>query len=74
MKVTSRIRDRQIVTEVLIVGAGPVGMMLAIELAQRGIEATVVDSRARGELPGVKCNHVAVRTMEIFKLTYCSRL
>jgi 2-polyprenyl-6-methoxyphenol hydroxylase-like FAD-dependent oxidoreductase len=59
--------DSHLLTEVLIVGAGPVGMALAIDLAQRGIEVTVVDSRARGELPGVKCNHVAARTMEIFR-------
>ncbi len=59
--------DRQISTEVLIVGAGPVGLTLAIDLAQRGVEVVVADSRARGELPGVKCNHVAARTMEIFR-------
>jgi 2-polyprenyl-6-methoxyphenol hydroxylase-like FAD-dependent oxidoreductase len=58
---------REIFTEVLIVGAGPVGMTLAIDLAQRGIDVTVADSRARGELPGVKCNHVAARTMETFR-------
>jgi 2-polyprenyl-6-methoxyphenol hydroxylase-like FAD-dependent oxidoreductase len=59
--------DKQIFTEVLIVGAGPVGMSLAIDLAQRGIEVTVVEARACGELPGVKCNHVAARTMEVFR-------
>jgi 2-polyprenyl-6-methoxyphenol hydroxylase-like FAD-dependent oxidoreductase len=42
-------------------------MTLAIDLAQRGIDVTVADSRARGELPGVKCNHVSARTMEIFR-------
>src|ERR1700693_3457746 len=54
-------------TEVLIVGGGPVGLTLAIDLAQRGIEVTVAETRAGGELPSVKCNHVAARTMEIFR-------
>ena len=31
-------------TEVLIVGAGPTGLTLAIELARRGIDATVLDA------------------------------
>src|SRR5712692_194316 len=54
-------------TQVLIVGGGPVGLTLAIDLAQRGIEVTVVETRAGGEAPSVKCNHVAARTMEIFR-------
>jgi 2-polyprenyl-6-methoxyphenol hydroxylase-like FAD-dependent oxidoreductase len=52
---------------VLIVGAGPVGLTLAIDLAQRGIQVTVVETRAPAEPPSVKCNHVAARTMEIFR-------
>ncbi len=51
----------------LIVGGGPVGLTLAIDLAQRGIEVTVAETRAPGEPPSVKCNHVAARTMEIFR-------
>src|SRR5580704_18828786 len=54
-------------TQVLIVGGGPVGLTLAIDLAQRGIQVTVAETRAGGELPSVKCNHVAARTMEIFR-------
>ena len=54
-------------TQVLIIGGGPVGLTLAIDLAQRGIEVTVVETRAGGEPPSVKCNHVAARTMEIFR-------
>ncbi|HEY5131062.1 MAG TPA: FAD-dependent oxidoreductase [Bradyrhizobium sp.] len=53
--------------EVLIVGAGPVGLTLAIDLAWRGIDVTVVESRARAAPPEPKCNHVAARTMEIFR-------
>ena len=52
---------------VLIVGAGPVGLTLAIDLAWRGIDVTVVETRDRGARPEPKCNHVAARTMEIFR-------
>jgi 2-polyprenyl-6-methoxyphenol hydroxylase-like FAD-dependent oxidoreductase len=52
---------------VLIVGAGPVGLTLAIDLAWRGIDVTVVETRARAAAPEPKCNHVAARTMEIFR-------
>jgi 2-polyprenyl-6-methoxyphenol hydroxylase-like FAD-dependent oxidoreductase len=53
--------------EVLIVGAGPVGLSLALDLAWRGIDVTVVETRARAAPPEPKCNHVAARTMEIFR-------
>ena len=53
--------------QVLIVGAGPVGLTLAIDLAWRGIGVTIVERRARAEPPEPKCNHVAARTMEIFR-------
>jgi 2-polyprenyl-6-methoxyphenol hydroxylase-like FAD-dependent oxidoreductase len=53
--------------DVLIVGAGPVGLTLAIDLAWRGIDVTIVETRARAGLPEPKCNHVAARTMEIFR-------
>jgi 2-polyprenyl-6-methoxyphenol hydroxylase-like FAD-dependent oxidoreductase len=52
---------------VLIIGAGPVGLSLAMDLAQRGIQAIVVETRHRGEAPSVKCNHVSARSMEIFR-------
>ena len=53
--------------EVLIVGGGPVGLTLALDLAWRGIEVTVIEKRAPAEPPEPKCNHVAARTMEIFR-------
>jgi 2-polyprenyl-6-methoxyphenol hydroxylase-like FAD-dependent oxidoreductase len=53
--------------DVLIVGAGPVGLTLAIDLAWRGIDVAVVETRARAAAPEPKCNHVAARTMEIFR-------
>ena len=51
----------------LIVGGGPVGLCLAMDLAQRGVDCLVVERRNAGEPPSVKCNHVASRTMETFR-------
>lgn len=52
---------------VLIVGAGPVGLIAAMDLAWRGIPSVVVEQRHPGEPPPVKCNHVSARSMEIFR-------
>jgi 2-polyprenyl-6-methoxyphenol hydroxylase-like FAD-dependent oxidoreductase len=54
-------------SDVLIIGAGPVGLTLAVDLAWRGIDVTVVETRARAAPPEPKCNHVAARSMEIFR-------
>ena len=53
--------------QVLIVGAGPVGMTLALDLASRGIGATIVEQRAPADPADAKCNTVAARTMEVFR-------
>jgi 2-polyprenyl-6-methoxyphenol hydroxylase-like FAD-dependent oxidoreductase len=58
---------RRITTRVLVVGGGPVGTTLAMDLAWRGVDVVVAEQRHRGEPPNVKCNHVAARTMEIFR-------
>lgn len=51
---------------VLIVGAGPVGLTLAIDLAHRGIPSRVVEKReSHGMLP--KMERVNPRTMEHFR-------
>ena len=52
---------------VLVVGGGPVGLTLALDLAWRGIEVAVVERRACDERPPAKCNHVSARSMEIFR-------
>jgi 2-polyprenyl-6-methoxyphenol hydroxylase-like FAD-dependent oxidoreductase len=54
-------------TSVLVVGGGPVGLTLALDLASRGIDCTIVETRHAGELPNVKCNQVSARSMEIFR-------
>jgi 2-polyprenyl-6-methoxyphenol hydroxylase-like FAD-dependent oxidoreductase len=51
---------------VLIVGAGPVGLTLAIDLAGRGIRSRVIEKRtAHGKLP--KMERVNPRTLEHFR-------
>jgi 2-polyprenyl-6-methoxyphenol hydroxylase-like FAD-dependent oxidoreductase len=54
-------------TNVLIVGGGPVGMTLAMDLAWRGIDVIIVETRRAGEPPNVKCNQVSARSMEVFR-------
>ena len=54
-------------SDVLVVGAGPVGLTLAIDLAQRGVKVLVVEVRKFAEPPNVKCNHVSARSMEHFR-------
>jgi 2-polyprenyl-6-methoxyphenol hydroxylase-like FAD-dependent oxidoreductase len=59
--------QRRINNEVLIVGAGPVGLSLAMDLGRRGVGVTLAELRAAGEPPSVRCNHVSARTMEAFR-------
>ena len=54
-------------TDVLIAGAGPVGLTVAMDLAARGHKVCVVEIRAFSQPPNVKCNHVSSRTMERFR-------
>jgi len=53
-------------TQVLIVGAGPVGLTLAVDLGQRGIKCTLVERKDQPAfLP--KMERVNARTMEIYR-------
>lgn len=53
--------------DVLIVGAGPVGLTVGMDLASRGHRVVIAEIRAFKEPPSVKCNHVSARTMERFR-------
>lgn len=53
-------------TEVLVVGAGPVGLTLAIDLGQRGIRCTLIESKEAPQfLP--KMERANARTMEMYR-------
>ena len=54
-------------TSVLIVGAGPVGMTLALDLAWRGVDVAIAELRPASEPPGIKCNQISARSMEIYR-------
>src|SRR5436190_12820651 len=53
-------------TQVLVAGAGPVGLTLAIALGQRGVRCTLIEQKDAPQfLPKMeRCN---ARTMEIFR-------
>jgi len=55
-----------VVTDVLIVGAGPVGLTLALDLGRRGIRCTLIEKKEAPQfLPKMeRCNS---RTMEIYR-------
>jgi 2-polyprenyl-6-methoxyphenol hydroxylase-like FAD-dependent oxidoreductase len=53
-------------TEVLIVGGGPVGLTLAVELQRRGIDHLIVDSRPEPD-QHVKALGITPRTFEVWE-------
>ncbi|VWX61893.1 Monooxygenase [Burkholderiales bacterium 8X] len=63
----AKTETREIEADVLIVGAGPVGLTMAMDLVGRGAKVAMVEIRRYAEPPNVKCNHVAARTMERFR-------
>ena len=52
-------------TDVLIVGAGPTGLMLANQLARRGVQARIIDRHAGPSLQ-TRALGVQARTLEIY--------
>jgi 2-polyprenyl-6-methoxyphenol hydroxylase-like FAD-dependent oxidoreductase len=59
--------DKTFDADVLVVGAGPVGLTLAMDLASHGLSVIICETRRFAEPPSVKCNHVSSRTMEQFR-------
>ncbi len=54
-------------TDVVIAGAGPVGLSLALELANHGVKSVVIERKAMNAPTTVRCNHVSSRSMEFFR-------
>lgn len=51
--------------DVLVVGAGPSGLALGVDLARRGVDALVAE-KADGLFPGSRGKGIQPRTMEVF--------
>ncbi len=51
-------------TDVAIIGGGPVGLCLAVDLGSRGVRCVLIERRERGAPAFPTANHVGVRTME----------
>ena len=52
-------------SEVVVVGAGPTGMMLAAELRLAGTDVVVIERRASSELEGSRAGGLHSRTIEV---------
>jgi 3-(3-hydroxy-phenyl)propionate hydroxylase len=51
--------------EIVIVGGGPTGLMLASELALAGVDVAIVERRANQDVPGRRAGGLHSRTLEI---------
>ena len=54
------------ITDVLVAGSGPCGLVLAIELGRRGIRVTLVDAKS-STTRSPQANATQARTMEHFR-------
>ncbi|WP_435226884.1 FAD-dependent oxidoreductase [Streptomyces sp. Tue6028] len=57
-------KDARVGTDVLVVGAGPTGLALAVDLARRGVPALVVE-RSAALFPGSRGKGLQPRTLEV---------
>jgi 2-polyprenyl-6-methoxyphenol hydroxylase-like FAD-dependent oxidoreductase len=57
--------DTTLNADVLVVGAGPAGLALTLDLARRGVRVRLVD-REEGTFPGSRAKGVQPRTLEVF--------
>ena len=53
--------------DVIIVGAGPVGMTAALDLAQRGVRVAIIEKLDISKPADARCNSISSRTMEMFR-------
>lgn len=53
--------------QVGIVGAGPVGITLAIDLALRGVQVILIEKSSEDAEPAGRCNHISARSLEMWR-------
>ncbi|MDR7173056.1 2-polyprenyl-6-methoxyphenol hydroxylase-like FAD-dependent oxidoreductase [Nocardia kruczakiae] len=53
--------------DVLIIGAGPVGMTLALDLARRGVDVIIVEKQSADAAPRTRCSHISARSLELYR-------
>jgi len=53
------------ILDVLIIGAGPTGAVLAIDLARRGLNVRIIESNATS-FPGSRAKGIQPRSLELF--------
>lgn len=58
--------DERSSSQVIVVGAGPTGLMLAAELSLGGADVTVIEQRSTGTFGESRAPGINARTMEIF--------
>ncbi len=59
---------------IVIVGAGPVGLLSAMDLAYRGIPSLILEARSDEEPMHSRCNTTSARTMEFLRRFGCSEV
>src|ERR671936_820131 len=65
MPVPGRWMEVRMMTDVLVVGAGPTGLMLANQLGRRGVRTMIID-RHSGPAQQTRAMAVHARTLEIY--------
>ncbi|MFE1959384.1 FAD-dependent monooxygenase [Streptomyces sp. NPDC059479] len=61
----SPFEESEVAADVLVVGAGPAGLVLTLELARRGVRVRLVE-KGPGTFPGSRAKGVQPRTLEVF--------
>jgi 2-polyprenyl-6-methoxyphenol hydroxylase-like FAD-dependent oxidoreductase len=59
--------DRYLESEVIIAGAGPVGLTLAHELGSRGVDCVLVEPRVHADLASPRCKQINPKSMEAYR-------
>jgi len=59
--------DRCFESEVIIAGAGPVGLTLAHELGSRDVDCVVVEPRRHADLASPRCKQINPKSMEAYR-------